>query len=261
MNPLLTKAYKAGAAIAACRLMKVGAADYLAIQATDGAAPILGASVQNMPAELNQTVDVVRAGLTYVEAGGSINRGQYVTADANGKAIAAVIVAGTPLYVAGTAEIAAVAGDLVPVMIAPCVIANDTGIVTADVTISSAELLALNATPKTLVAAPGAGKALILIDAQLALTYNSAAYAGIAAGEDLAIRYTDGNGAQLAVVETTGFLDQATSQYRHVYPLADAAKVPAANAALVAHMLTGEIITGNSPLKIRVRYRTVDLAF
>ena len=35
---------------------------------------------------------------------------------------------------------------------------------------------------------------------------------------------------------------------------------PVANAALVLHMLTGEITTGNSPLYARVFYRNVKLA-
>src|SRR5574343_823893 len=54
---------------------------------------------------------------------------------------------------------------------------------TATVTVSSAELLALNATPKNLLAAPASGKALILVAAELWLDYATAAYAGIASGE------------------------------------------------------------------------------
>ena len=134
----------------------------------------------------------------------------------------------------------------------------------AEVTITSPQLLALNATPIELVAAPGAGKALILKGVQLHLDYNSAAYAGIAAGEDLAVKYTDGSGVQVAEIETTGFLDQTADQYRWAYPAdtlgATASEVtPAANAALVAHMLVGEIITGDSPLHLKVFYREIDL--
>lgn len=125
-----------------------------------------------------------------------------------------------------------------------------------DVTVSSAELLALNATPKTIVAAPGSGLAIIPISAVLFLDYNSAAYAGIAAGEDLAFKYTNAAGTQIFSVEATGFLDATADATRY----ADAGAsllTPTANAAVVLHMLTGEITTGDSPLKIRFFYRVV----
>jgi hypothetical protein len=261
VNPILTKSYRAGAAISPCRLLKFGSSDNLLIQATDSSAPFVGASAEYIDVLSGAQVDAHRLGLAYVRCGGNVTRGAYVTADANGRAVQANIVPGAAIHVAGRAETDGVLDDVIAVMIDPTVIANDAGITSVDVTISSAELLALNATPRPLVAAPGAGLALVLVDAQYFLDYNSVAYAGIAAGEDLAIKYTDGAGAIVTQVETTGFLDQTVDSFRHVYPLADAAKTPVANAPLVAHMLTGEIITGNSPLKVRVRYRTITLAF
>jgi len=133
-----------------------------------------------------------------------------------------------------------------------------------DVTISSAELLALNATPKTLVAAPGAGLALVFEGAVAMLDYNSAAYDGIAAGEDLAVKYTNGSGLQVAACETVGFLDQTADTVRFIqgYRAASGASdiTPVANSPLVAQLLTGEIATGNSPVKLRVYYRVVPTA-
>jgi predicted RecA/RadA family phage recombinase len=127
----------------------------------------------------------------------------------------------------------------------------------AVITVSSAELLALNATPKVLVAAPGAGKAIIPVDAELFLDYNTTAYDGVAGGEDLAFRYTGTSGNQCGTVEATGFLDASADASRiHAF---NGTINPTANAALVLHMLTGEIATGNSPLKVKVRYRVVDL--
>lgn len=132
-----------------------------------------------------------------------------------------------------------------------------------DVTITSAEVLALNATPKTLVAAPGANKALIFEGAVLTKPAGTA-YADVAAGDDLAIKYTDGSGIDVGVAEMTGFADQATAQARYIRPQTGALAagtvsdfVPVANAALVAHMLTGEISTGDSDFKLRVYYRVV----
>ncbi len=127
-------------------------------------------------------------------------------------------------------------------------------------TITTGQLLALNATPISLVPAPGAGFTLIFEGAEL---YKPAgtAYGGIAAGEDVAIKYTDASGTAVATCEATGFLDQATAQVRYVRAFTAASAVsdltPVANAALVAHMLTGEITTGDSALRVRVFYRII----
>jgi len=124
--------------------------------------------------------------------------------------------------------------------------------------LSSAQLLALNATPITVIAAPGAARAIIF---EGALIHKPAgtAYAGIAAGEDLAFNYTNGAGLELAQCETTGFLDQAGAEARYVRPHTAASGIssitPVANAVVVIQLLVGEIITGDSPLHIRVYYR------
>lgn len=124
-----------------------------------------------------------------------------------------------------------------------------------DVTITSAQLLALNATPQTVLGAPGASKAIIPLGF---LVHKPAgtAYGGIAAGEDLSLKYTDASGAELAQMEATGFLDQATAQTRWAFPVT-ANLTPVANAAIVLHLLVGEIITGTSPLKVRFFYRII----
>lgn len=131
---------------------------------------------------------------------------------------------------------------------------------TATVTVSTSELKALNATPKTLIAAPASGKALILIAAEFWLDYESAAYAGIASGEDLTIKYTNASGDALVTVETIGFLDATADAFRYVTPAAGTL-TPVAAAPLVLHLLTGEIITGDSPLKLRLLYRELTLTW
>lgn len=125
-----------------------------------------------------------------------------------------------------------------------------------DKTITSAQLLALNATPITILPAPGAGKAWVIDRVVLTLPYNSVAYAGIAAGEDLAFKYTDAAGTTILTVEATGFLDATANAVRYA-PGPTGLQTPTINAAIVLHMLTGEIITGNSPLKIRMYYRAI----
>lgn len=127
--------------------------------------------------------------------------------------------------------------------------------------VTSAQLLALNAAPQVLVPAPGAGQALVF-EGALIQKPAGVAYAGIVAGEDLAVKYTDASGAEVAQCETTGFLDQATEQIRYARAHAAASGpsqiTPVANAALVLHLLVGEITTGDSDLNIEVHYRVVD---
>ena len=125
---------------------------------------------------------------------------------------------------------------------------------TAKVTITSAQLLALNATPVTLVAAPGSSKVLEFITAVVQKPAGTA-YSGIATGEDIAIKYTDASGAQVNTsLETTGFLDQTTAQTRFTRQIGTE-YTPVVNAPLVAHLLVGEITTGDSPLYLTVHYR------
>lgn len=124
------------------------------------------------------------------------------------------------------------------------------------VVVTSAQLLALFTTPVTLVPAPTGDRALVL-DRILIVKPAGTAYAGIASGEDLVVKYTDASGAEVSVdIETEGFLDQTTIQRRQGMP--DAAnQVLTKNAALVLHLLTGNITTGNSPLICHVWYSEV----
>jgi hypothetical protein len=261
VNPILIKSYTAAAAILASRIVKFGSNDYEVLAAVDGAESVEGITVQNIDSVLGDTVDVIKSGIAQLKIGGTITRGDWIVADGLGVGVAANITPGSELHVIGKAEESGVDGDVIDVWVQPVVIATDTGIIQQDVTIATEDVLALNATPQELVAAPGVGKALVLVDAQLFLDYATTDYDGVAAGEDLAIKYTDAAGDVLATIETTGFLDASADAYRHIYPAATAAQAPVANAALVAHLLSGEIATGDSPLKVRTRYRVVDVAW
>ena len=128
--------------------------------------------------------------------------------------------------------------------------------------VTSAQVLALNATPVTLVAAPGAGWALLLDTIEI-IKPAGTAYGGIGAGEDLSVKYTDASGTELTRIASTGFLDQTTIQVRvgHEYRAASglAGFTPVANAPMVLHLLVGEIITGTSPLHCKVVYKVIPM--
>lgn len=116
MNSYLAKNYRAAVALAAYRIVKFSAADgevQHAAAAADASIGITDRSATDCPA--GARVDVVRTGLTLVEYGGAVTRGQFLTADAQGRAVA---VAGDARVI-GVAEVSGVAGDVCLVLIAP----------------------------------------------------------------------------------------------------------------------------------------------
>lgn len=157
--------------------------------------------------------------------------------------------AGAPKYPAGGVGGSAV--DLV------------SGLVRVETTIiPAAQLRGSDVSPQTIVPAPGAGWAIVLDNISVWYAYAGTAYGGIAGGEDLAIGYEDKNGTQVAEIETVGFLDQATSQFRTVVPHSAASGSNTAvplleNKPLVAFLLSGPITTGNTDLRLKIFYHVV----
>lgn len=130
-----------------------------------------------------------------------------------------------------------------------------------EVTVSQAEIVALRATPKEIVAAPGAGKVIDFIAAHIQLVYGGTGN-NTETSANLGIKYTDGSGVQVCeTVEATGFIDQTastnTSARKKLDPIVAASG--ATNKALVLHNLgAGEYgTTGGTPtstLKVKVIY-------
>lgn len=119
MNPLLVKAFNAGAAVTQNRIVKCGAADGEVIQAAAAADKPIGVSVASLDAASGARVDVVLAGVYEVKAGGTITRGDPIASDASGQAVTAAPAAGTNNGIIGRALESAVSGDLVSVLICP----------------------------------------------------------------------------------------------------------------------------------------------
>lgn len=141
------------------------------------------------------------------------------------------------------------------------VMSGDGGIRFAEVTVSSAELLALAAAPKTLVAAPGAGKMLWFISA-LIIADNGTAYTITNAGDDLAIRYKDGSGDIIsATVDTAGLIDTTSDVVTQVMPLITDSKSPKAdveNQPLVLDNIgAAEFTLGTGVLRVKIFYSVV----
>ncbi|MDH1681127.1 DUF2190 domain-containing protein [Pseudomonas chengduensis] len=119
--PGLTTAFRAGGAVTKRRILAFGSADGVAIQAVAATAPLLGVST-DIDTASGGTVDAIRNGLAPVEYGGTVTRGAPLTADSEGRAIAATIASATVTYIIGYAEVEGVVGDIGSVNVVPGVI-------------------------------------------------------------------------------------------------------------------------------------------
>lgn len=135
-------------------------------------------------------------------------------------------------------------------------------------TITSAQILALNATPITLIPAPGVGKTIIVDEIQLFLDYNSATYVA-GAGEDLTFQYETSN-VGIAVIDNdaVAFLTATASAHWLGKPVGIYAVSVAGtgdgvllstidNEGIEVTIATGEVATGNSPIKWKIKYHVV----
>jgi len=161
----------------------------------------------------------------------------------------------------GTSEVAAdslLAGDIAANAIGNSEL-NGAMVQIGLITVSSAELLALRATPKTLVAAFGANIISSFLSATLFLDYNSTAY--VESSADIVARLTDDSGAIVSTtLDSTGLLDATSDQLRTLKPIATD-YTPIANTPIVLHNAgAGEWTTGDSPLYVYVRYALSDLS-
>jgi Uncharacterized conserved protein (DUF2190) len=117
-NNGLTKSYTAEAAIAAQRIVKVGAADYGVLQAAAVGDKLIGVSTE-IDATTGERIDVIHEGIADLKIGGTVARGDLLTSDASGQGVTAAPAAGTNNRTIGVALISGVTGDVIPVLVAP----------------------------------------------------------------------------------------------------------------------------------------------
>lgn len=149
---------------------------------------------------------------------------------------------------------------------------NVTGAVTAasvnntystTVTVSSAELLDLFNTPKTLIAAPSAGTYISVRSFDMLYDYGGTAYANT--GNNLQVRYTNGAGYQLTPnIFANGFLNATVDKIYQV-PLLGSVFQEAATSIvaqpLVLWYATSNLTTGNGVLRIKITYEIITTGF
>lgn len=125
-------------------------------------------------------------------------------------------------------------------------------------TIAAASVRTLNATPVSVIAAPGANKFTQVVSCRWFLDFATTGYDAAASGDSLVLKYTNGSGAEVVDSVAGDAIGAATADY-HVVVDAVPEVIPVANAAIVAHVNTGEWYSaaGDSPLKYEIYYRTV----
>lgn len=137
---------------------------------------------------------------------------------------------------------------------------NENVVKYVDVTLSSANILALFTTPQVLIAAPGAGKMILVEDVFATMVYNSTTYACNAAGASLFYK-SDASGQAVGATITQGFIQSASgTNFQYVRGGTSAVTDVTANLAnqpVAIKASTSDPTTGNSVIKIRVYYRVV----
>lgn len=116
---LLTKSLEATTLVPARRLVTMGAADGTGIPATGSAAFIYGVSSE-LDTAIGERISIHSVGnIADVVYGGAVTRGDPLTADAQGRAIAATPAAGANAFIVGFAEVSGVLGDIGSVIVTP----------------------------------------------------------------------------------------------------------------------------------------------
>lgn len=119
-------------------------------------------------------------------------------------------------------------------------------------TITSAEILALNTTPKVLISGAGEGSYIIAEEAVFFLDFTDTAYAG---SGGLSIRYTNASGDTLFnALPEVAFLEATADSIQVIAPI-DC--VPVSGASVVLCADTADPTDGDSVIKWKIKYRVV----
>lgn len=116
----MEKGFKAGAAILANLIVKLGADDDHVIQSAAVGDALLGVAQNDAP-EVDDSVTVMLSGIAEVVYGGTVTRGDRLTSDANGKAVTAAPAVGVNNSIIGIAGKSGVLNDIQPVILFPSV--------------------------------------------------------------------------------------------------------------------------------------------
>ncbi len=126
----------------------------------------------------------------------------------------------------------------------------------ASLVIPSAQVLALNTTPQTIVAAQGAGKGIEVLSASFKISFNSAAYT-----TNTTLQVAS-SGATISQFRLLNALTGSVSATRKLGELVSSTATDTqiiANAALEVEVPSADPVAGDSDIEVFVLYRVIDI--
>lgn len=123
----------------------------------------------------------------------------------------------------------------------------------AKVVLTAAQIKALNSTPITIVAAPGAGKVISVDEIQATMNFGTTQFTGANAVE---VRYTDGSGQKVTGDLAAAWLNNAST--RTDKAIGSAVTTAVANAAVVVAVPSANPGAGDGTVTLDVLYRVCD---
>lgn len=112
MIPGLTKTFTAEAAVTRRRIVKFGATDGAVLLAAAATDKLVGVSDMSADVPSGDRCEVRLSGISEVEFGGAVTRGDPITSDGVGRAVSAAPAAGVNNRVIGFAMVSGVLGDI-----------------------------------------------------------------------------------------------------------------------------------------------------
>jgi hypothetical protein len=123
----------------------------------------------------------------------------------------------------------------------------------ATTTLTAAQIKALYTTPLAVVAAPGAGKANVVVNIFAKHTFLTTSFAG---SNKMEFRYTSSNGAKVSADLDNALLLLTATGYRHIGGVATDL-IPVVNAPIVVNVPTADPTQGLGSVRLDVYYRTL----
>lgn len=212
-------------------------------------------SADPLPKTLSQDCTLSAAGAITCTKTNNVSFATSATTDTTSATnITSGTLASARMTVGSSSVLGAMQCDNVTVTCAAGLLAAQSGVMSTTVSISSAQLLAVSTTPVTIVAAPGAGKAIVIVNGFCSLTYGTATYTAGTAND---LYYGTTN--TTIVGSYGGCVTAAQSEVQSLNANTGAKTATAVANQPVTFGATSNFATGDGTVKISVIYYIMTL--